>query len=343
LILVTGGAGYIGSILVEMLLAKEYPVVVIDNLQQGHRAAVLPGARFIQADVANIRVLDALFSCFKVDAVMHLAADSIVSKSMSNPQLAFSNNISNGIILLNTMIKHDVKKLIFSSSAAVYGQPCKVPIMEDHPLKPVNPYGETKLIFEKILHWYGKAYGLKHISLRYFNAAGASEKLGEDHLPETHLIPNALKAVLNPELPLKIFGNDYPTQDGSCIRDYIHVIYIARAHTLALEKIDDLTGRAYNLGNGNGYSVLEVVKAVEEICGIEVPVVISPCREGDPSTLTASAGKARVELDWEPQCPDLKSIIGSAWRWIQSHSEGYLDSFDTKHDHISQGINGLSF
>jgi UDP-glucose 4-epimerase len=328
-ILVTGGAGYVGSVVVEELLKQNYPVVVVDNLQQGHRAAVLPGARFVKADYGNVPAIDRLFARFPVDSVMHLAADSIISASVSDPQQCFHNNVANGLNLLNTMLRHNVKKIIFSSSAAVYGQPTDLPILENQELKPVNPYGETKLMFEKILQWYGKAYRLGHISLRYFNAAGASEKLGEDHAPETHLIPNVLKAALVPSSPLHIFGDNYVTRDGSCIRDYVHVIDIARAHIRALERISDLSGRAYNLGSSSGYSVFQVVNMAQKICGVEIPRVISPRRDGDPTILTASSKRAKLDLDWEPQYPGLDTIIGSAWKWAQSHPQGYSGNIDT--------------
>jgi UDP-glucose 4-epimerase len=328
LILVTGGAGYIGSVIVEELLGQGCQVVVIDNLQQGHRAAVLPGVEFIRADFGDDASLDLIFTRFQIDSVMHLAADSVISASVADPQKCFHNNIAAGLTLLNAMLKYNCRKIIFSSSAAVYGEPVSVPITEENPQVPVNPYGETKLMFEKVLHWYGRAYGLQHISLRYFNAAGATEKLGEDHQPETHLIPNILKAAINPGLPLHIFGSDYPTRDGSCIRDYVHVIDIARAHLLALERIDKLSGRAYNLGHGTGYSVFEIVNTAQKICGREIPREISPRRRGDPSELLASSARARSDLDWSPIASDLDSILSSAWKWAQSHSQGYTEDID---------------
>jgi UDP-glucose 4-epimerase len=225
--------------------------------------------------------------------------------------------------LLDAMLDHDVFKFIFSSSAATYGEPQTTLIEENHPQNPINSYGESKLIFEKVLKWYGTAYGLKHISLRYFNAAGASELLGEDHRPETHLIPNILKAALNKDKPVSIFGTDYPTKDGSCIRDYVHVIDIAQAHILALEKIEQLSGRAYNLGNGEGFSVLEVVETAKKITGIDIPAKLSPRRAGDPAILVASSQKAREELGWKPQFAEPAVIIGSAWKWMKKHPAGY--------------------
>jgi UDP-glucose 4-epimerase len=258
--------------------------------------------------------------------VMHLAAETVVEYSMTHPERYFQSNIIGGINLLDVMLKHDVDKFIFSSSAAVYGEPQRVPIEEDHSPNPVNAYGESKLMFERISEWYGKAHGLKHISLRYFNAAGATERLGEDHHPETHLIPNVLKAALDSGSPLAIFGTDYPTRDGSCIRDYIHVVDIARAHILALEKIDTLSGRVYNLGNGQGYSVLEVVEAARKVTEFEIPAEICPRRLGDPAVLMASSRLAQGELGWRPEFPELESIIESAWRWTKGHPAGYKEA-----------------
>ncbi len=322
-ILVTGGAGYIGSVVVEQLLQHGSEIVVIDNLQQGHRQAVPTGAHLVLGDCGDPIVLDGLFDRFKIDAVVHLAADSIVSLSVTDPKRFFDNNIVQGLRLLDAMVKHGVKKMIFSSSAAVYGEPLSVPIAEEHPQTPVNSYGETKLMFERVLKWYGKAYGTKSICLRYFNAAGASEKHGEDHSPETHLIPIVLKAAAGGTRPVPIFGNDYDTRDGSCIRDYVHVIDIAQAHIKALDSLDDLSGRAYNLGNGDGYSVLEVVETARRISGASIPVVFSPRREGDPSSLVASAEKAKLQLGWQPRFSALDTIVESAWKWMKIHPVGY--------------------
>jgi len=308
-VLVTGGVGYVGSIVTEELLKTGYQVVILDNLQQGHKEATAKGARLIIGDIRNNQDLDKIFKANKFDAVMHMAAETVVEFSMTDPQRYFQNNITGGINLLDAMLKHNVKKLIFSSSAATYGEPVKVPMEENHPQLPVNSYGETKLMFEKVLAWYGRAYGLKHISFRYFNAAGASEVLGEDHIPETHLIPLLIKAALNPQGIVSIFGDDYPTKDGSCIRDYVHVKDIAQAHRLALEKIESLTGRAYNLGNGNGFSNFEVVEATSRIIGKKTPIKIAPRRSGDPAVLVASSEKAKTELGWKPQFSNLDSII----------------------------------
>jgi len=252
-----------------------------------------------------------------------MAAETVVEYSITDPKKYFQNNIVGAINLLDTMLKHDVHKLIFSSSAAVYGEPENIPIEEDHPTAPVNSYGESKLMFERILAWYGKAYGLKHISLRYFNAAGASKCLGEDHCPETHLIPGILKAALDRNSPIAVFGTDYPTKDGSCIRDYVHVVDIARAHILVLEKLEGSSGGVYNLGNGEGYSVIEVVEAARRVTGVNIPTKAHSGRPGDPAVLVASSSWAKSELDWKPEFPELESIIESAWMWMMEHSKGY--------------------
>jgi len=322
-ILVTGGVGYVGSIVTEELLNKGYRVIILDNLQQGHKEATLPEAQFVLADICEAQALKDVFHRFEIDAVMHMAAETVVEYSMTDPKRYFHNNIVGGIDLLDAMLKHKVYKFVFSSSAAVYGEPRTTPIEEDHPKIPVNSYGESKLMFERILEWYGKAYGLKHISLRYFNAAGATKLLGEDHHPETHLIPNVLKAALDKNNPVSIFGTDYPTKDGSCVRDYVHVIDIAQAHILALEKIEQLSGKAYNLGNGEGYSVLEVVEAARKVTHAEIPVKISPRRAGDPAVLVASSSRAKEELGWRSKFPELEAIVESAWKWMKKHPKGY--------------------
>jgi UDP-glucose 4-epimerase len=324
-VLVTGGAGYVGSIVSEELIKDGHKVIILDNLVQGHRGAILPESEFVLGDCGNPQDLDAVFGRFKVDAVMHMAAETVVEFSMTDPRRYFHNNIIGGINLLDSILKHDVRNFIFSSSAATYGEPTKTPIQEDHPKVPVNSYGETKLMFEKILEWYGRAYGIRHISMRYFNAAGASERLGEDHRPETHLIPNVLKAAKNSRKPVPIFGKDYPTRDGSCIRDYVHVIDIAQAHILALSKLDELSGRAYNLGNGEGYSVLEVIKAARIVSGSQIPTTFSPRRAGDPAVLLASSERAKSELGWSPRFPEIETIIESAWRWMEKNPNGYAE------------------
>jgi UDP-glucose 4-epimerase len=324
-VLVTGGAGYIGSIVAEKLLHGGHSAIILDNLQQGHRKAVLPEAEFLMADIRDVLTLEKAFNSCDIDAVMHLAAEVLVDVSMTDPGRYFHSNVVGGINLIDIMLKQSVDKLIFSSTASIYGEPQSTPIGEDHPKAPINSYGESKLMFEHILRWYGQAYGLKHVSLRYFNAAGASELHGEDHHPETHLIPNVLEAALHRESAVSIFGTDYPTKDGSCIRDYIHVIDIASAHILALERIEKLSGSSFNLGNGEGFSVLEVVNAAKEITGIDIPVEFAPRRSGDPAVLVARSNLALAELGWIPKYTGLDSIIGSAWEWMKKHPGGYDD------------------
>jgi UDP-glucose 4-epimerase len=324
-ILVTGAAGYIGSVLTEELIRQEYQVIALDNLSQGHRAAVVSEATFVQADLGDSEALDEVFQLYHIDTVMHLAAESLVEESMTDPKRYFHNNVVGGLNLLDTMLKHHVSKLVFSSTAAVYGNPYSIPIKEGAPTPPVNVYGESKLMFEKILHWYGHAYGLKFISLRYFNAAGASERFGEDHHPETHLIPNVLKAALHQNSPVLIFGTDYPTKDGSGIRDYVHVIDIAKAHMLALDKLQDLTGRVHNLGNSRGYSVFEVINTAEKVTGTKIPLKVCPRRPGDPAILIASSQRATEELGWKPEYSELERIVDSAWKWLMKHPNGYND------------------
>jgi UDP-glucose 4-epimerase len=325
-VLVTGGAGYIGSVVTEELLESGYHVIVLDNLQQGHREAIPTKAKFVLADVSDVINLEDVFQRFKINAVMHLAADSIVGESMADPAKFFQNNVANSIVLLNTMLKSGIRKIVFSSSAAVYGNPEIVPIKEDHPKRPVNAYGDSKLMFERIMGWYGLSYGLQHVSLRYFNAAGATTLSGEVHHPETHLIPNILRAALNVSDSVAVFGNDYPTKDGSCVRDYIHVADIARAHLLALEKLDSLRAKAYNLGNGDGYSVFEVIETAKRVTGSDIRVRLCDRRAGDPGELVASSELVRNELGWTPQF-ELEAIIKSAWKWLLKHPAGYSSKY----------------
>ena len=328
-ILVTGGAGYIGSIVAGELEHNGYQIAVVDNLQQGHRKAIPAEAEFLQADICDAPELEKIFQGREIDAVMHLAAESAVEYSMLDPGRFFETNVIGGIKLLDTMLKYCVHNIIFSSSAAVYGEPETIPIGEDHPKVPLNSYGESKLMFERILKWYGQAYDIKHISLRYFNAAGAAGQLGEDHRPETHLIPNVLKAALdNNGRPVTLFGTDYPTKDGSCVRDYVHVSDIARAHILALKKLDGLSpdkSGAYNLGNGGGYSVIEVIETARRVTGVPIPVNTHPRRPGDPAVLVANSKQAKEELDWQPQITRLEDILESAWKWMKDHPKGYGD------------------
>lgn len=322
-IVVTGGGGYIGSILVEGLVLQGYPVLVVDNLQQGHRQAVDLGALLLQGPLGDSEFLEGVFRQHNVGAVMHLAAESQVGLSVKEPERFFEVNVSQGLSLLRAMLRAGVKRLIFSSTAAVYGEPASVPIPEEAPLLPVNAYGESKVMFERVLSWYGQAYGLRSISLRYFNAAGASQRFGEDHRPETHLIPIILKVALGQQDHLPIFGDDYDTPDGTCIRDYVHVIDIARAHILALERLDSLSGRCYNLGNGEGFSVQQVWEKAREVTAVDIPARVYPRRKGDPARLVASSARARAELGWQPQYRELGSIIESAWRWQKEHPMGY--------------------
>jgi len=323
-ILVTGGAGYIGSVLTEELVRQGHRVIVLDNLKEGHRAAVVSEAIFIQADLSDREPLQDVFRHHRVEAVMHLAADTSVEYSMAEPGRFFWNNVACGINLLECMLMGGVKKLVFSSSAAVYGQPKEVPITEAAPFSPINAYGESKAIFERILHWYGQAYGFRSVSLRYFNVAGASKRFGEDHHPETKLIPNIIKVALGQQEHIPIFGTDYDTQDGTCVRDYIHVLDIARAHILALNCLEGNAGsKAYNLGNGEGHSVIEVIEAARRVTGATIPVKVNPRRPGDPAKLVASSKLAEVEIGWKPEYPELESIIESAWQWQKEHPHGY--------------------
>lgn len=319
-ILLTGGAGYIGSVTAEALLEKGHKVVVYDNLSTGHPEAVPPKAVFVQGDLSQKEVLKDLMRAGEIDAVVHFAASSIVSESVADPAKYYSNNLVNGLSLLEAMRESAVKRIIFSSTAAVYGDPRQVPIKEEDPTLPTNPYGETKLAIEKMLAWHSNAYGISYVALRYFNAAGASPALGEDHSPETHLIPLVLQATMGKRESVTVNGIDYSTPDGSCIRDYIHVMDLAGAHVLALEAQGN---KVYNLGNGEGYSVLEVIRAVEKVTGRTVPVKHGPRRPGDPPILVASAEKIQKELGWKPKFASLESIIESAWRWRQKYPEGY--------------------
>jgi UDP-glucose 4-epimerase len=321
-ILVTGGAGYIGSVATEELIRAGHDVVVYDNLLYGHRDAVHSTAHFEEGDLSDkVRLAD-VFEAFDFDAVMHFAAHSIVPFSMRAPLPFVRDNVTNAINLLEMMAAHEVNRVILSSTANVYGDPQRIPIAEDDALAPSSPYGESKLMIEKMLHWCEVRYGLRYASLRYFNAAGASDQFGEDHDPETHLIPLVLKVALGERDHLDIYGDDYPTRDGTCVRDYIHVVDLAQAHVLALQGLDD-TSCVYNLGNGQGFTVQEVVAAAREITGRTVPAEIAPRRPGDPATLVASSDRIRRELGWKPRYPDLHDIIESAWRWHHAHPSGY--------------------
>ena len=322
-LLVTGAAGYIGSICAEVLLARGVRVIALDNLQGAHRAAVPPAAEFCQADLGDRRQLEDVFARHRIGAVMHFAGEAQVAKSVREPSAFYVANVAGGVNLLDVMLRHRVKKLIFSSTAATYGEPQIVPIPEDHPKNPINPYGKSKLVFEQILADYAADTGLQYISLRYFNAAGASAERGEAHHPETHLIPRVLDAALGVLPHLDVFGTDYPTPDGTCVRDYVHVLDIADAHVLALEALDRAAGAAYNVGNSRGYSILEVLEAARKITGRAIPQKLAPRRPGDPAVLVASAEKLRRELGWDPRHSSLEEIIASAWAWKQAHPKGY--------------------
>jgi UDP-glucose 4-epimerase len=333
-VLVTGGAGYIGSVVCRTLLERGHSIVVLDNLEEGHRSALPAKGGFFQGDLADQTLLKEIFRTHRIETVVHLAANCLVGESVHHPEKYYENNVSNGLALLKAMRASGVKKLVFSSTAAVYGEPLSSPIEETHPTRPVNPYGHSKLIFEQILEWSARAYDLKYVTFRYFNAAGAMDGLGEDHDPETHLIPlvlqRALKEAEDPsgetvQNPLTVFGLDYPTPDGSCLRDYVHIQDLALAHVLALEKLDHLQQRIFNLGNGEGFSVLEVIEMARQITGREIPYLEGGRRPGDPAVLVASSSLARKVLGWEPGYPDLKDIIASAWDWQRKFPRGYQD------------------
>ena len=323
-ILVAGGAGYIGSHVAKELVSRGHRVVVLDDLSRGHRDAVgdLP---LVVGSTGDRQLVTEVLRENRIEAVMHFAAHSLVGESMVNPGVYFTNNVAHSLVLLEAMAALKVKYLVFSSTAAVYGEPQRIPILEEHPAEPASVYGASKLMFEQALHWYGQIHGIRHSSLRYFNAAGADEsgQLGEDHRPETHLVPILLQAALGQREKVEVFGDDYPTPDGTCIRDYIHVSDLSRAHLLALEALRD-TGRSsvYNLGNGTGYSVLEVIQAARKVTGRVIPLEIAPRRKGDPAVLVASSEKIKRELGWEPRY-DLEGIIASAWEWHRRHPQGY--------------------
>ncbi|MGH9675554.1 MAG: UDP-glucose 4-epimerase GalE, partial [Candidatus Acidiferrum sp.] len=322
-VLVTGAAGYIGSICAEVLLSRGMRVVALDDLREGHRAAVPPAAAFCEVDLADRHRLDAVFAQHRFDAVMHFAGEALVAKSVSEPSTFYAANVACGTFLLDAMTRYNVRKLIFSSTCAVYGEPTIVPIPEDHPKSPINPYGKSKLTFEQILADYARYTGLQFVALRYFNAAGASQTRGEAHRVETHLIPRVLDAALGFAPHVEIFGNDYPTPDGTCVRDYVHVLDIAQSHVLALESIDRVAGQAFNVGNGPGYSILQVLEATRRITGRPIFHKFFPRRPGDPATLIATGEKILRELHWQPLHSSLDQIISSAWAWKQLHPRGY--------------------
>jgi UDP-glucose 4-epimerase len=319
-VMVTGGAGYIGSVVTEELLKGGDEVVVYDSLYKGHREAVVEGAAFVKGDLLDTALLRETLAQHRVEAVVHMAADSLVGESVKEPAKYFRNNVLGGLSLLDAMRGAGVSRLVFSSTAAVYGEPAKQPIEETDPTQPTNPYGETKLAFERALRWYDEAYGLKFVSLRYFNAAGATERSGELHEPETHLIPIVLQAAAGKRPEVTVFGADYPTPDGTCVRDYIHVVDLAQAHVLALHALGKgHPSSIYNLGcGGEGYSVKQVIDCARRITGRDIPVRQGPRRAGDPAVLIASSARIVRDLGWRPRHQQLDVIVESAWRWMQA-------------------------
>ena len=327
-ILVCGGAGYIGSHAVHALVEKGEEVVIVDNLQTGHRGALNPAAKFYEGDIRDASVLDRIFTENKIEAVIHFAANSLVGESMEKPLLYFNNNVYGMQVLLEAMVRHGVDKIVFSSTAATYGEPKRVPIHEDDETCPTNTYGETKLTMEKMMKWVSRANGVRYVSLRYFNAAGAlpDGSIGEDHKTETHLIPLILQVPTGRRDHITVFGDDYPTPDGTCLRDYIHVVDLADAHVLALEYLrKGGASDIFNLGNGQGFSVKEMIAAAEKATGRSIKVEIGARRAGDPAQLIASSEKARTVLGWKPQFTDVEQVIGTAWKWHESHPHGYED------------------
>jgi len=321
-ILVTGGAGYIGSVVVEQLIAANESVVVFDNLSQGHRAAVHPEAAFVQGDLADRKAIDAVLSQHRPDAVMHFASKTLVGESMQKPFLYLGDNVTTGLNLLQSIVEHGVKRVILSSTANLFDQPERMPIDESERIVPGSPYGESKFILERMLHWLDRICGVRFACLRYFNAAGATSTRGEDHDPELHLIPLVLQVALGKREKVSIFGDDYPTRDGTCVRDYIHVIDLAQAHILALGALEG-GSRFYNLGNGEGFTVKEVIDTAREITGRTIRADAAPRRAGDPAVLVAASNKIRKELDWAPRFPHVREIIESAWQWRQANPDGY--------------------
>jgi|SRR5580704_3082972 UDP-glucose 4-epimerase len=326
-LLVTGGAGYIGSVVAEQLLGAGHQVTIVDNLSHGYRWAVPNGAELVVGDLADKEKLSGLFRNHSFDAVLHFAAFIEAGESMKFPETFFRNNTVNALSVLEAMLGSGVKRFVFSSTAALYGNPAKTPIEEEDALRPTNAYGESKLLVERMLDWFHRIHGLRFASLRYFNAAGAaSPDRGEAHQPESHLVPRLMKVALGQQKHIEIFGSDYPTKDGTCVRDYVHVIDLATAHLLALDALDRAGRLIYNLGNGQGFTVREVIEGVRRVTGRAISVIESPRREGDPAVLIASSEKIRRELNWTPKFQELDSILGSAWLWHKNHPEGYAGS-----------------
>ncbi len=322
-ILVTGGAGYVGSICCKQLIDRGHEVIVIDDLSTGHAEAVPDAAEFYELDYGDRAAMTKVFAHYKVDAVFHFAAKALIPESVSNPGMFFDVNVADGIKLLESVRAAGVTTFIFSSSAAVYGWPKTVPISEEATKLPINSYGETKLMFERVLEWYARAYEWRVVAFRYFNAAGATATSGEHHQPETHIIPLLLQVAAGERERFDIYGHDYPTIDGTCLRDYVHVSDIAAAHVQALESAQHPGFNAYNIGNGEGHTVRQVIQAVERVTGKQIPVHQAPRRQGDPAILCASPEKLIKELNWQPRSSDLDQIIRSAWDWKLRHPSGY--------------------
>jgi UDP-glucose 4-epimerase len=323
-ILVTGGAGYIGSIVTEELINQGDGAIVFDNLYYGHRAAVHPGATFVEGDLADRAAVKSLFVTYDIDAVMHFASYTLVGESMEQPFMYLGDNVTNGLNLLQEAVAHGVRRFILSSTANLFDDPERMPIDEEERIVPGSPYGESKNILERMLYWLDRIYGFRYAALRYFNAAGASPsgERGEDHDPETHLIPLVLQVALGQRDKITIFGDDYPTRDGTCVRDYVHVTDLAQAHILALRALDE-GSRTYNLGNSHGATVKEVIETCRQVTGHPIPAEVGPRRPGDPAVLIASSAKIRRELGWKPRYPDLQTIVEHAWEWHRARPQGY--------------------
>jgi UDP-glucose 4-epimerase len=322
-VLVTGGAGYIGSVVSAELLRAGHEVVIYDNLSHGHRRAVPAGAELVSGEVGDREAVGRAFLQHRPEAVMHCAALIEAGESMQVPERYFRNNTAGTLALLECMLQHGISRLVFSSTAALYGNPDRTPIEEAAPLRPTNAYGESKLLVERMLEWFHRIHGLRYASLRYFNAAGAAGELGEDHRPESHLIPLILQVALGCRPSISIYGSDYETSDGTCVRDYIHVSDLASAHLLALDGLASRGQLIYNLGNGRGFSVRQVMQTARKVTGHEIPAQDAPRRAGDPAVLVASSEKIRRELKWQPRYPDLEQIVASAWEWRRRHPNGY--------------------
>ena len=323
-ILVTGGAGYIGSVTTAELIAAGHQAVVFDSLYQGHAQAVHPEATFVQGDLADRAALEKLFAEHQgIDGIMHFASYTLVGESMQKPLLYLRDNLVNAANLLEFAIPAGVTRFILSSTANLFDEPEKMPIEADNKIVPGSPYGESKFFVERLLHWFERIYGMKHVCLRYFNASGDTPDRGEDHDPETHIIPLVLQVALGQRPHITVFGDDYDTRDGTCVRDFVHVVDLASAHILAMQALDELGVRHYNLGNGSGFSVMELIETARKVTGHPIPHVVGPRRPGDPATLIASSASIARELGWKPRYPDLETIMRSAWEWHSAHPHGY--------------------